>query len=371
MRAPVLHVIPFLWSGAGAVVTRLCESQARHGPVAIVTSGRRGAESDWPTYRRRLASAGVTHHTIDVFTRDAPRVWAAVTALETLVRLLRPAVVHAHAGLPCAAAVSARDIAGVPTRIIGQMYSWGVGRPSWMNVQDGWAFARADAVVCSAHAYGDLLVQHGVPRNRITYLPWGLPLDSLPQRLDPRRALTPETRLTLGFVGRIEPRKGQLHLVQALAVLRDTFPMARLELVGPVADEAYAARLDDAIRDLGLDEAVRLSGRVRNPARRMSRWDVFVSASTDEGQGLAVLEAMALGVPVVARRVAGIDDFLDDGVTGFEVRGGSPRAIARAVVHAARSPVRQRVVTSARRMVEARYAWDDTVRAFERLYRRG
>lgn len=368
MRRPVLHVIPFLWSGAGVVLTRLCEAQREQGPVAIVTTGRRGEEADWPRYRARLRRAGVTHHTIDFFSRGDPSFWASAQTLADLMTELRPAVVHAHAGVPCCGAVVARDRSGVPCRVIGQMYSWGPNRPEWMNVQDMWGFSRADRVICSARAYWDLLVEYGVPKSRLDYLPWGLPLDALP--------FTPAVSArasgdapTLGFVGRIEPRKGQLDLVEALARLRRRLPGARLELVGPVADEAYGGAVRQAITAHGLTDAVRLHGEVSDVTRHVRDWDVFVSLSSDEGQGLAVLEAMALGVPVAARPVAGIVDFLTADRTGVAIEHSSPARVAAAVTRLLETPaLRTRVARQARRLVERRYAWSGTVEAFERLY---
>lgn len=385
MRAPVLHVIPFLWSGAGGVVTRLCEAQAALGPVAIVTTGASGDLRDWPAYRRRLRRAGVTHHRIDFFHREGSTFWSGVEGLATLLRHTRPAVVHAHAGVPVAAAVLARDISGVAARIIGQMYSWGPDRPDWMNVQDMWGFGQTDRVVCSARAYWDLLVEHGVSTRRLAYLPWGLPLDELPFRgpeaQGRRRGDGPRAKSgagtgrhktpgpVLGFVGRIEPRKAQVTLVEMLARVRRRFPDATLELVGPVADGDYARTLRATIDAHELDGAVTLHEREPRVVPFLNRWDVFVSLSSDEGQGLAVLEAMAVGVPVVARHVAGIEDFLVDGRTGFAVTSASTRAAAAAVVSALEHPVRLRGLTRrARHLVERRYAWDRMLDVFERIY---
>ncbi|MEZ5319972.1 MAG: glycosyltransferase, partial [Vicinamibacterales bacterium] len=320
MRGPILHVAPFLWSGAGSVITRLCEDQRSRGPVAIVTTGRAGDLEDWRTYRQRLRRAGVVHHAIDFFHRDAETFWTSAGRLADLLRDLRPAVVHAHAGVPSAGAVVARDVAGLRTRIVGQMYSWAPGRPEWMNRQDAWGFSRTDRVVCSARAYWDQLVGHGVPARRLVYLPWGLPLDDLPWQAPRDRSHRAAHPPVIGFVGRIEPRKGQLELVDAFARVRDAHPGARLELVGPVADERYADDIRRRLARLGLADAVTLTGQVRDVRRHVRTWDLFVSLSADEGQGLAVLEAMALGVVVVARPVAGIADFLEDGRTGLAVR---------------------------------------------------
>lgn len=366
MPAPLLHIAPYLWSGAGSVITRLCEHQARRGPVVLATTGDAGEGGDWPAYRARLRRAGVRHVTLDSFHRDPARFWAGADQLARLLIRLRPAVIHAHAGVPTALAVVARDLGTVRPRVVGQMYSWGPDRPEWMNRHDVWAFARADVAVCSAHAYRRLLRAGGVPAARLAYLPWGLPLDRLRWRgRAPRSASAP----VIGFVGRIEPRKAQADLVAGFARLRRHYPDARLALVGPVADRAYGAEVRRVIRVQGLGRAVRLYGQVADVAAHVRDWDLFASLSTDEGQGLAVLEAMAIGVPVAARLVAGIEDFVVDGRTGWAIHGHSPAGIARTLRHALDSAAESRAVAvRARRMVERRYDWATMLGSFERLY---
>ena len=121
----------------------------------------------------------------------------------------------------------------------------------------------------------------------------------------------------------------------------------------------------------GVDRAVRLTGQVRNVVSYLSRWSAFVSLSQDEGQGLAVLEAMAVGVPVVARPVAGIADFFAHERVGLAIAGDSARGVAAAVGRILREPGEaQARAKRARRLVERRYDWHDTVSAFARLYAR-
>ncbi len=367
MRAPILHVIPFLWSGAGGVLTRLCEDQARGGPVAIVTTGTSGSQPDWKTYRARLRRAGVSHYTIDFYRRDQATFWSSTARLARLIAKLQPGVIHAHAGVPACGAAIARQMSGLRPRLIGQMYSWGPDRPPWMDDQDFWGFAQCDRVVCSAKAYWDLLVAGGVAARKLTYLPWGLPLEQLPDRGE--RAVTAGAPV-LGCVGRIEPRKGQLALVKAFAELRQRHPGARLELVGPIADARYAAEVRAAVRHARLSHAVEMTGPVADAAARMRGWDLFVSMSSDEGQGLAVLEAMALGVPVLARPVAGITDFLRPGRTGYALEHLSARGTAAVLAATLAAPDLAATTRRARRMVERRYSWTATAAAFERLYDR-
>jgi glycosyltransferase involved in cell wall biosynthesis len=366
MRPLILHLAPFLWSGAGSVITRLCEHQQRLGPVAIATTGASGGLRDWPAYRTRLRRAGVRHVRLDGFHRDPERFWASAAQLTRLLDTTAPAVVHAHAGVPTALAVVAAATARQRPRIVGQMYSWGPDRPAWMDQQDVWAFSQADRVVYSAHTYGAVLRAGGVAARRLVYLPWGLPLDALPWRM-PRALHGAAPRV--GFVGRIEPRKGQLALVEAFARLRRAVPAATLHLVGPVADRAYAAEVGAAIRRHRLSGVVHLDGHVPDVPRVLRDWDLFVSLSDDEGQGLAVLEAMATGVPVVARQVPGIEDFLVDERTGWAVPGTSTAAAAAAMRRAlADASAARRISRRARRLVEQRYDWARMLAAFDRIY---
>ena len=85
--------------------------------VHIATTGRAGAERDWPAYRRRLKAAGITWHQLNTFDRRPESLWPAAERTRALTAGLRPHVIHAHAGVPTL--VSA--IAGSRgTRVIGQ-----------------------------------------------------------------------------------------------------------------------------------------------------------------------------------------------------------------------------------------------------------
>jgi glycosyltransferase involved in cell wall biosynthesis len=279
----IVHVIPFLWSGAGQAVTRLCVAQRASAEVHVVTSQRSGTLVDWPSYRQRLRRAGVTLHRVDTFNRAAPVFWTAVAQVAELIDALGPDLVHAHAGTPATVCAIARQRAGrsrVP--LVAHMYSWGPGRPPWMDSMDTWGMAAADATICSAHAYMGVLRSGGVDARRLHYVPWGV--DEPPRRkssytVDPHRG-------ALGFIGRIEPRKQQLRLVRAMRDVVRARPETTLDLIGPVADEAYAERIRTEIERLGLARHVRLRGRVASIWPALLGLDLFVSLSDDEGQGL-------------------------------------------------------------------------------------
>jgi len=360
----VLHAAPYLWSGAGSVITRLIESQQGRHAVGVITSPGRRELRNWPAYDRRIARSGAWRRRIDLFHRDDATFWTAVSAMRQAIEEFEPDVLHTHAGTPTGVAILARSASSRPeVPIVAHFYSWGLGRPQWMNDMDLWAFGRADAAICSARAYREILRTGGVRASRLRLIPWGLS-----QGTRPRTTLRREQ--VIGTLGRIERRKGQLDLVRAFARVRLTQPDARLEIVGPIAETAYADQIRAAIAQLGLRRAVTLTGHVDDPARVVRRWSAYVSLSCDEGQGLAVLEAMSLGVPVVALRAPGIEDFLVDGHTGLCANRKTPNEISTLVSRLLDDhDLSSRVASKAAAMVRRRYSWQRTVQQIDALYR--
>jgi glycosyltransferase involved in cell wall biosynthesis len=228
---------------------------------------------------------------------------------------------------------------------------------------------QADVVMCSADAYEQQLLDGGVRRRRLVNLRWGLAPSTVAATT--RRASRHAASPRIGLVGRIEPRKGQLELIRGFALVKRQLPDAALELVGPVADQRYAARIREEVRRRGLQRSVRMWGQVRSVPLIVSTWNLCVSLSSDEGQGLAILEAMALGVPVAARPVAGIEDYFRPGMNGVALPSARARDVADAVVSALRDPGRQAwMARRARAQVRRRFSWERTVLAIEREYER-
>jgi glycosyltransferase involved in cell wall biosynthesis len=172
---------------------------------------------------------------------------------------------------------------------------------------------------------------------RTSVVPILVDLDRLSAAPDP--AVTARlSRLKAGggsdwlFVGRVVPAKAQHDLVKALwAYRRLTDPNARLHLVGSTPSRRYLAALRRFADDLGLTEAVRLTGEVSDSALAAyyRSADVFVSTSRHEGFGIPLIEAMASGVPVVAFGAAAVPDTVQG--AGLVVERAQPSLVAAAV----------------------------------------
>jgi len=145
---------------------------------------------------------------------------------------------------------------------------------------------------------------------------------------------------TILTVATMQQRKGQLHLVEALARVRRDVPGARLVCLGKVLEPDYDAAVRRRIAELGLRDAVDLVGFVsdRELDQALRTCAVFTLASLEESSPVSIAEAMTLGKPVVATRVGGVPDLVTEGETGYLVDHGDVARTAEALVQLLTDP---------------------------------
>jgi glycosyltransferase involved in cell wall biosynthesis len=163
--------------------------------------------------------------------------------------------------------------------------------------------------------------QATLPRDRVRFIPQGVALPSpsdQSREAERRRLGFAAADMLLLFVGAVTARKDVLFLVEMMPRLRGTIPGLQLVVVGPVFDDDYGARFAARITELDLADCIRLVGYIDDPGPYLRSCDIFVFASHQEGFGNAIIEAMAYRLPVVARLLPGVTDYIiETGVTGF------------------------------------------------------
>lgn len=160
-----------------------------------------------------------------------------------------------------------------------------------------------------------------VPARKSRLVPIGI---EIPQA-DPaararcRAALSiPPEKIVLVSVGGLCARKDQMFLLHQLAVLREKYSEILLLLVGPPLETDYVTALHAFVESHGLQNNVRFTGYAETPWDYYKAADMMVFASREEGFGTVVIEAMAQGLPVLVRRLPGVNDaFVEDGRSGF------------------------------------------------------
>jgi glycosyltransferase involved in cell wall biosynthesis len=210
------------------------------------------------------------------------------------------------------------------------------------------------------------------PRGRTHVIVNGIDVRRIALAATPRPAarkalgLEPDA-LVVGTVARFDPVKALDVLLRGFAVLAAIQPTARLVLIG---DGPEARRLRALAGSLGIDAQVRFAGVVADASRLLPALDLYASASRREGLPLALLEAMACGLPVAATRVSGHVDVVEDGVTGVLVPPDDPAALGRAMDALVANPARREVMGQAgRRRAEECFAASRMAAETANLYR--
>lgn len=236
-----------------------------------------------------------------------------VSDLAQLIRQQGIDIVHCHlyhAALYGRLAARRARVASVVT--VHNVYA----QSKWhRRLLNRWLARRTAKIVAVSEAVGHDVLRHDrVDQQRLAVIPNGIDLQAAQSHLSPaearRRLVLPEDAQVIACVGRLEKQKGHRFLFEALAELRARRGDCPYLLL--VGDGGEREGLQQAIAALRLDDRVRLLGTRRDIADILRAADLFVLPSLWEGLPLAMLEAMAAGVPVVASRVGGVGEVLAD-----------------------------------------------------------
>ncbi len=312
-----------------------------------------------------LEAAGVP---LLVLGRDSPASIRPWLPLARLLRNERIDVLHAHKFGSNLWAAILGPLCGVPV-VIAHEHSWAGERGRFHQALDRRLIARsveAFVAVAAADARQMVEVERIDPR-LVRHVPNGVPA--------PRAAAGPFLREELGiapgapvigYVGRLGAIKALDVLLDAVARLQERLPQVRVLLAGS-GDEEERLRARSA--RLGLGERVVFLGIRPDVDRVFQAVDVSVICSDSEGMPLSALEAMAAGTPLVATRVGGLPEVVDDGVTGLLVPPRDPDALARALESVLGDEERRRRMAAASRERHRReFELDQVVRQLEGLY---
>jgi glycosyltransferase involved in cell wall biosynthesis len=218
---------------------------------------------------------------------------------------------------------------------------------------------------------GDLrehLVGEGFSREVVGVIYNGIDVGPLPDAAAKTRARdrlgVPRDALVLGTIARLDPVKDLGTLVRATARIAPQLPVA----VAVVGDGSERVPLEKLAADLGVTSVVRFLGHRDDARDWLAGCDVYVNCSISEGVSLTILEAMAAGLPVVATRVGGTPEVVDDSC-GLLIPARDTEGLAAALLVLARDPGRRQALgRAARARVETRFTLDRMVDEYKRVY---
>ena len=223
-----------------------------------------------------------------------------------------------------------------------------------------WKYARPDAVLCVSKKVFETLQEWGCNPSQLRVVHSAVDEDRLNVEPLSREELgVPEGVPLVVTAGALEPHKDHAVLLDAFARIKPSFPDAWLVIAG---EGSLRLDLEKQARTRGIAESVRFLGFRPDAPAVIAAGDVYVSSSWSEGLGTSILEAMGLGVPVVATRAGGAEEMIMSGLTGWLVSPRDPVALsdglrecladrAEAVRRAAQARLLARGYYSSRRMV--------------------
>lgn len=234
-------------------------------------------------------------------------------------------VVHAHSGHGVALASFSTAGTRIPV-IATRRVDFHLAK----NFLSRWKYRKLRKIVAISEGVKTILLQDGIPPNQITLIPSGIDFKRH-QGIQPfskeEMGVPPEAKV-VGQVAALAPHKDQATFLKAIAILKEKDPRVRAVIVG---DGPLRAELEELSIALGINSVVSFFGFREDALRCLASFDVFCLSSQEEGLGTSLLDAMALGVPIVATQVGGIPDVVQDGVTGTLVPPRDPERLAQAL----------------------------------------
>jgi len=315
----ILQIIPELNVGGVETGTLdLAGHLVKLGHKAVVVSN--GGE-----LVKELQSYGAIHYQLPVHNKSLFVIMKTIPLLVEIIKKEQIDVVHARSRVPAWIAYFACRKTGV----VFVTTCHGYYRKHPFSYVMGWA----KRVIVISNVIGRHMVDDfKVPHERIKLIARSVDLEKF-KYVSPEKKRRKE--FNIGIIGRITPLKGHLHFIKAMAKVARAVPTLKVWIVGdaPLAREAYKEQVEVLVKRLGLWHCTEFLGTQRDIPAVLSHLDVLVLATTThEAFGRVIVEAQASGVPVVATKVGGVIDIIDDGHNGLLVSPADSDAIAAAVI---------------------------------------
>lgn len=207
----------------------------------------------------------------------------------------------------------------------------------WQKYMLKRSLRKANRVIAVSSSVHNFLVKNKLAaKEQIVIIPNAIGLRTWDLGLGTKKIKAANRAPVIGTIGNLNPQKGQTYLIEAMSEIVKKFPLATLEIIG---EGELRESLKSKVKSLKLERHVTLLGRKEDVSRYLKRWDVFVLPSIAETFGISILEAMNAGVPVIATRVGGIVDVIENKQNGLLVPKEDPSTLAKSIAEILDHPV--------------------------------
>lgn len=172
--------------------------------------------------------------------------------------------------------------------------------------------------------------------------------------------------IILGTVGTLIPLKGMQYLIDAMPLILTEFPEAKLVIIG---DGPYKKNLEKQVKRMKLKKDVEFHGFKAEIEKELVKMDLYIQPSISESFGLAIVQAMSVGLPIIATKTGGIPELVTEGKSGYLVEAANAKELANAIIYLLRDKKQaRRMGEMARREATVRFNLKDMIRELETTY---
>lgn len=331
----MVHVCaPAEFGGLERVVQGLSQGLANIGldvsVIAVVEPG-----TPLTTFFEPMKASGVRTVKLEISRRGYLRERYEVGRL---LDTIRPDVLHTHGHRPDLlhpGRARRRGVAAVTTLHGFSKLGGYSGMLEWIQQK---SLRRFDGIIAVSRPLARGLASQGLPAERVHCVPNACdPPDLMLSRSAARKQMgIAEDHTAIGWVGRLAPIKGADVFLRGLAELAQCDSTKWVAYI--IGDGPERANLENLARSEGIDDRVRFLGAVSDAGGLLHAFDLYVLSSRSEGTPMALLEAMSVGVSVIATAVGGVSDVLAHGNEGLLVPTESPVALAHAIRNSLSDP---------------------------------
>lgn len=298
---------------------------------------------------KELESYGAIHYQLPVHKKSIFTIIGMIPKLVEIIKKEEIDIVHARSRVPAWIAY----FASRKTQRVFITTCHGYYKKHLFSYVMGWA----RRVIVLSNAVGRHMIEDfGVPYERIRLIPRSVDLEKF-------KYVSPDKKrkdvFNVGIIGRLSPIKGHLDFIKAMAKVAREVARIKIWIVGDASSrhQAYKEQIQVLVKRLGLWHATSFLGIKRDIPGILGRLDLLVLATTtQEAFGRVIIEAQASGVPVVATRVGGVIDIIEDRKTGILVPPSDPAGMARGIIEIFKNPeLAHKLAENAYKKVKQKY----------------
>jgi len=344
----------------------------------IAASGEEGGKS---ALADRLVKEKIKYYTLSSLKRSISPAsdFLALIQIIKLIKKVKPDIIHLNSSKisilgSIAASISKSSIVNRQSSIVYTSHGWVFNEPLPFYLKLFYKYAEKftarfkDKIICvSEFDYKTALQQKICPERKLITIHNGIaPIEFLPRQEAREKLNLPEDKFIVGSIGNLYKTKGFTYLIEAIKKLTEE----GLDIMAVIIGEGQERKsLTELIKKYKLEDNLILAGRIPEAARLLSAFDIYVCSSVKEGLSYTIIETMLNGLPIIATRVGGNPELIEDGETGFLIKPQDSEALANKIKEIINNPdLQQDLSTKTRIKAQEKFSLKRMVRETKEIY---